>query len=211
MISNRTLFSVLIAVFLSLGVGIFLGGSGGHSWLEQREGILVEKLELRMDQLSKDQDRLRKDLQGREKTLKRLRGQNRALLREAVKGRLKDRLVLVFGGSDREARRLGEAIRAAGGAIARPSAFPSLPDRFDAIVLLPDSAENPQMIRDVRMSYSGPVLIQRRGEETSRPVFGMNSEKSIFLPGPYTGESLQTFEWIRWIQDATNGRKEASP
>ncbi len=106
MISNRTLFSVLIAVFLSLGVGIFLGGSGGHSWLEQREGILVEKLELRMDQLSKDQDRLRKDLQGREKTLKRLRGQNRALLREAVKGRLKDRLVLVLGGSDTEVSQL---------------------------------------------------------------------------------------------------------
>ncbi|MFD1428089.1 hypothetical protein JOD24_001739 [Kroppenstedtia sanguinis] len=215
MISNRTLFSVLIAVFLSLGVGIFLGGSGGHSWLEQREGILVEKLELRMDQLSKDQDRLRKDLQGREKTLKRLRGQNRALLREAVKGRLKDRLVLVLGGSDTEVSQLREAIQAAGGGIARLSAFPSLPDRFDAIVVLPDLSDkiphDSQWMRDVRMSYSGPVLIPRRGEETSRPVFGMNSEKSIFLPGPYTGESLQTFEWIRWIQDATNGRKEASP
>ncbi|EGK14290.1 copper transporter [Kroppenstedtia eburnea] len=210
MISSRTLLHTLIAVFLSLGVGILLGGTGGHSWLEQREGVLLDNLEQRMDQLSQEQDRLRKDLQGREENLERLRGQNRILLREAVKGRLKDRLVLVFGGSDREARRLGEAIRAAGGAIARPSAFPSLPDRFDAIVLLPDSAENPQMIRDVRMSYSGPVLIQRRGEETSRPVFGMDEDRSFSLPGPYTGESLQTFEWIQLIQDATNRGKEAS-
>ncbi|MFD1395147.1 copper transporter [Kroppenstedtia eburnea] len=210
MISSRTLLHTLIAVFLSLGVGILLGGTGGHSWLEQREGVLLDNLEQRMDQLSQEQDRLRKDLQGREENLERLRGQNRILLREAVKGRLKDRLVLVFGGSDREARRLGEAIQAAGGAIARPSAFPSLPDRFDAIVLLPDSAENPQMIRDVRMSYSGPVLIQRRGEETSRPVFGMDEDRSFSLPGPYTGESLQTFEWIQLIQDATNRGKEAS-
>lgn len=210
MISSRTLLHTLIAVFLSLGVGILLGGTGGHSWLEQREGVLLDNLEQRMDQLSQEQDRLRKDLQGREENLERLRGQNRILLREAVKGRLKDRLVLVFGGSDREARRLGGAIRAAGGAIARPSAFPSLPDRFDAIVLLPDSAENPQMIRDVRMSYSGPVLIQRRGEETSRPVFGMDEDRSFSLPGPYTGESLQTFEWIQLIQDATNRGKEAS-
>lgn len=210
MISSRTLLHTLIAVFLSLGVGILLGGTGGHSWLEQREGVLLDNLEQRMDQLSQEQDRLRKDLQGREENLERLRGQNRILLREAVKGRLKDRLVLVFGGSDREARRLGEAIRAAGGAIARPSAFPSLPDCFDAIVLLPDSAENPQMIRDVRMSYSGPVLIQRRGEETSRPVFGMDEDRSFSLPGPYTGESLQTFEWIQLIQDATNRGKEAS-
>ncbi|GGA39548.1 hypothetical protein GCM10007416_10660 [Kroppenstedtia guangzhouensis] len=214
MISNRTLLHTLIAVFLSLGVGILLGGTGGHSWFEQREGVLLDKLEQRMDQLSQEQDRLRKNLQGREENLERLRGQNRVLLREAVKGRLKGCLVLVFGGSDREARRLGEAIRAAGGVIARPSAFPSLPDRFDAIVLLPDAAERnfhyPRLIRDVRMSYSGPVLIRQWGEETSRPVFGTDENRSFSLPGPYTGESLQTFEWIKLIQDATNRGKEAS-
>lgn len=213
MISTRMLINTITVVFLSLGIGILLGGTGGHSWLKQQEGALLEKLEKRIDQVSEERGRLRKELNNREEVLLRLRGQNRTLLKEALRGRLKDRLVLVLGGSEREAGKLGEAIRLAGGIPARQTFFPTLPDRFDAIVLLTDSRQKSPRLRetlqDVRMTYSGPVLVQRSGER-SRPVFGIGEDRSYSFPGPYTGDPLQTCELIELIQDATKRGKEAA-
>lgn len=213
MISTRMLINTLTAVFLSLGIGILLGGTGGHSWLKQQEGVLLGKLEKRIEQVSGEMSQLQKELNHREEVLQRLRGQNRTLLKKAVRGRLKDRLVLVLEGSEREAGKLGEAIRMAGGIPVRQTFFPTHPDRFDAIVLLTDSHRRSprlrQMLQDVQMAYSGPVLVQRSGEG-SRPVFGIDEDRSYSFPGPYSGDPLQTCELIQLIQDATKRGKEAA-
>ncbi|PTX52188.1 copper transport outer membrane protein MctB [Melghirimyces profundicolus] len=212
MISTRMFLIWISAVFLSLGIGILLGGIGGQPWLKQMERDLVGRLEARIDQASTESGQLRKTLQQQERRMQRLKKQNESLFHEAVRGRLKGRHVLVFGGSEREAEELEQAIRMADGTADRPTRFPALPNRYDAIILLNDPLlKNPRlkgMAKEIRMSYTGPLILKRT--RSDQPVFAEAGRRLYFFRGPFMGEPVQTSQLIDLIENVTNPGSEAA-
>ncbi len=209
MTSTRMLITSISAVFISLGIGIILGGTGGQTWVQQQEQEWLHQLETRFEQAAKEKGQLKRVLQQQENRLQGLKKQNQSLLKEAVRERLRGRHILLVGGDDRLAHKLGRAIRLAGGTVSRPASYPMLPDRYDAIVFLMDPDSNHRRtIRDVRLTFSGPLILQ--GTESSRAVFGSSEERSYSFPGSFTGDPLQTCELIQLIQNATHRGNEAS-
>lgn len=63
MISLRYHIITLVAVFLSLGLGIILGGSIGQNWINEKQQTLLVGLEDKYDQAVKSNNMLQKQIQ----------------------------------------------------------------------------------------------------------------------------------------------------
>lgn len=62
MITLRYHFLTLVAIFLSLGIGIILGGSVGQNWVNEKQQMLLESLEKRYDEAMKNNIELQQQL-----------------------------------------------------------------------------------------------------------------------------------------------------
>lgn len=63
MVTLRYHIATIIAVFLSLGVGILLGAGTGQQWLYEKEQLLLERLELKYEDAMKSNRMLQQQLQ----------------------------------------------------------------------------------------------------------------------------------------------------
>ncbi|MBO8170380.1 MAG: copper transporter [Bacillaceae bacterium] len=63
MVTHRYHITTVIAIFLSLGIGILLGAGAGQKWLSEKEQDLLNRLEMKYEEAVESNNRLQQQLE----------------------------------------------------------------------------------------------------------------------------------------------------
>lgn len=162
MLSTRYHLFTIISIFLSLGIGIVLGGSLGQQWLTEKQHILMDQLVNRYDEQLAKNRKLTRDMYELQQTINEEKNKTDALLRSTVRASLKNRFLLVYSADKGRASRLKRMIEWAGGQVQVVQSLKYLPVQADGVVLLQDDffdQVTAEVLSDLQLLYRVPVIV----------------------------------------------------
>lgn len=162
MISTRYHLFTVISIFLSLGIGILLGGSLGQHWLSEKQQTLVSQLEDHYDRQLQKNRKLQADYQKIERAFQEEKHKMDDFLRLTVGDSLSNRYFIVFSADKARASRLQKMIQWAGGQAQILESFTYFPTDADGIILLGDGLMDridADVLKDIQLQYHAPVVV----------------------------------------------------
>lgn len=209
MLSNRFQLSIIAAVFFALGIGILLGGTLGGQWLNNRQQVLVNRLEKRFSQEHQYRRDLEKKVAQLRSAMDERKKQNQLLTQQLIKNQLNDRYILLVGGDDNLQRIVEQRISWAGGKAVRASFSKGIPEAYDAVIFLSDSVrdrnQKKDVLNDLRLAYQAPVIVHMTAQEI---LWQRDWDAGTHSFVGQISEPLQSIQFIQTVQEAITKEKE---
>lgn len=151
MITNRYYIATIIAIFLSLSLGILIGGTLGQQWLNDSQQKLIDHYEQKALDLGKTNSELKKAQEERNKYIEKIENDYKTLFNSSITNILAGSKILWLNDSNQSYLSLRNTIEATGGTIydlgdeESYQAFKAKeidPIAYDVVLFFPNNSEN---------------------------------------------------------------------
>lgn len=205
MVSTRYHLLTVMAIFLSLGTGILLGGALGQQWLSEKQRSLTEQLARHYERQTAENRKLSANIE----QLKRLnlleREQIDRLLKFTLADELRGRHLIIVSADQKGANRLKQVIQWAGGSARVENSLKYFPIQPDGIILFADSFRgqlNDDVLSDLQLLYQVPVFVQTAQPKKEWAVDGVYPIYSSM------SEALEQYLFLKYVQNIISPLEE---
>lgn len=117
LISNRYYITTIIAIFLSLSLGILIGGTLGQQWINEKQQNLISFYEAKSEKLQKTNSELEKSQEELRIFYHQLKDEYKMLFTKSISQAIDGKKFLWINSTDQKFKSLQDTIELAGGVI----------------------------------------------------------------------------------------------
>ncbi|WP_054949534.1 copper transporter [Numidum massiliense] len=211
MISTRYHLFTVMAIFLSLGVGILLGGSLGQKWLSEQKQSLMAQLERRYEEQVTRNRQLVKEKKAAHTLYARERQHMAQILQLSLARKLQDRFFVVFSANPTRAARLERMIRWAGGRVQVRDSLSYTPVKADGVIVLGDDFADqmtPDVLQHLQVLYRGPLVVHRTTFAHATSLTAERPSRHVyFFEGPLS-EVVDAYKLLNFLHELSSEQGE---
>ena len=218
LITNRFYITTIIAIFLSLSMGILIGGTLGQQWIQQNQDKVVSYFQSEADQLRKRNKEYEQTTKVLEEELKAKKEEISVLFNKTVNRMIDGKKILWVSNRPDEFSSLIQSLQIAGGineqlnhhttvfnSIATSEKTNQAIKFYDAIVYVPTSKEE-LMTTSTLFPTTTPVIILSKNTELNKTL-KLNSEK-VFYKTVIPDSVDSQYEFLSFLQNLFKEQNE---